>query len=194
LGGPVAWGHELRHSIPFSGGIMSASSLIRPGLVALLASVLCGCTGNSSGTVPVSGKVIKDGQPVSGAVVAFMPNAPDGKAASGTTDASGAYNLTTIVNGDGAMPGSYKVTVTKFAGAAAAAGPSTGGQATPADIDAAYKAAEKQGQSVMNPEASAPTASPNELAAKFANPDTSGFTAEVKAGETKSFDFNVTDK
>lgn len=161
--------------------------------LSLASVVLFGCTSGSSGTIAATGKVTKGGQPVSGAAVTFVPTASDGKAASGTTDASGVYKLTTFVNGDGALPGSYKVIITKFPGAAPA-GPSTAGEANPADVDAAYKAAEKQGQNLLNPtgQEAAPT-SQNELNAKYASAATSGFTAEVKAGEAKSFDFEVTD-
>jgi hypothetical protein len=155
--------------------------------------MLLGCTSASSGTIAVTGKVTKGGQPVSGAAVTFAPTATDGKAASGTTDDSGTYKLTTLVNGDGALPGSYKVSVTKFPGAAPA-GVSGGTQAKPEDVDAIYKAMEKKGQNVLTPEKMAPTTSQNELAAKFASPETSGFTAEVKAGATNKFDFDVTEK
>ena len=160
----------------------------------LACAVLAGCNLASSGTIAVSGKVTKGGQPVSGAAVTFVPTATDGKAASGTTDSSGIYKLTTFVNGDGALPGSYKVIVTKFP-IAASAGSSVGGEANPTDVDAAYKAAEKQGRNVLNPSGQEPAVTQtNELADKFANADTSGFTAEVKAGGSNSFDFDVTGK
>jgi hypothetical protein len=175
---------------------MNTNSMTRWGWAAGLVSILlAGCGPGSSGTIPVSGKITKGGQPLAGALVTFQPNAADGKAASGTTDSAGVYKLTTLVNGDGALPGSYKVTVTKFAGGAApAGGPSTGATATPADIDAAYKAAESKGQNVMNPGASkAPTDTPSEIDAKFASGDTSGLTADVKSG-SQTFDFEVTGK
>ncbi|MCI0334120.1 MAG: carboxypeptidase-like regulatory domain-containing protein [Planctomycetes bacterium] len=172
---------------------MNKSFRVWCGLWLCLAGLLLGCTSGSSGTVGVSGKVTKGGQPVSGALVAFRSTSAAGKAASGTTDASGEYKLTTFINGDGALPGSYQVTVTKFAGAAP---PSvTGGtEATPADVDAIYKAMEAQGQNVLTPEKLAPVDTRNEIAAKFANPQTSGFTAEVKSGGDNKFDFEVTDK
>jgi hypothetical protein len=144
----------------------------------------------------VKGKVTKDGQPVAGAAVAFGPTASEGKAASGMTDASGNYTLTTFENGDGALPGSYKVTITKFPGAAPAATGSSASAPSAADIDAAYKAAEKQGQSVLAPSAGpGGTDTPkNELDDKFANAETSGLTAEVKAGGANTFDFDVSAK
>ena len=168
-------------------------SHLKSGLVTLLAAgMLCGCNTGSSGTVPVTGKITKGGQPVPGAAVSFIATAADGKPAAGFTDESGVYKLTTFVNGDGALPGSYKVTVTKFPGAAPApaGGAASGGDATQADIDAAYKAAEQQGG--MDRTSKQTQSATNELPAKYASPDTSGLTAEVKSGGNNTFDFDVT--
>jgi len=191
------WGLvRLLYQIFLLGWTMNTSLRVGWALRLCLAGmVLSGCTVNSSGTLPVTGKVTQGGQPVSGAAVTFVPTATDGKAASGTTDGSGIYKLTTLVNGDGAIPGSYTVIITKFPGAASTPGVSSGTTATPADMDAAYKAMEKQGQNVLAPQNNmAPSASQNELADKFANAATSGLTAEVKAGGANTFDFEVTGK
>jgi hypothetical protein len=76
-------------------------------------ATFAGCGGgNPFDTVPVTGTVTLDGQPVDGALVLFQPSG-DHKAASGTTDSSGKFTLTTGNAGDGAMPGQYKVTVSK---------------------------------------------------------------------------------
>ncbi|MEX2173005.1 MAG: hypothetical protein WD872_01500 [Pirellulaceae bacterium] len=159
----------------------------------LLGGLLSGCTEASSGTVDVTGKVTKGGQPVSGAAVTFVPTAAGGKAAAGTTDEAGIYKLTTFVNGDGAMPGSYKVMITKFPGAAPlASGIEASKEATPEDMDAIYKSMEKQGKNIFGPETRDQGAAPqNELAAQFANAETSGLTAEVKDGAALTFDFEV---
>jgi hypothetical protein len=142
----------------------------------------------------VTGKVSKGGQPVSGATVTFLPQGTDGRAATGTTDASGVYNLTTFESGDGALPGSYKVMITKFAGAATPA-PAGGSAAEPtaADMDAIYKAMEAQGRNVTGGEITQPGAAPpkGELNEKYANAETSGLTAEVKTDDTNSYDFTV---
>ena len=161
--------------------------------ICLVAGMLAGCTAGSSGTIPVTGKVTKGGQPVSGAAVTFAPGATDGKPAAGTTDASGVYKLTTFVNGDGALPGSYKVTITKFPGAETP-GVEAGKVANPQDVDAIYKSMEKQGKNVLGRPTAPPKEAANEIAAKFARTDTSGLTAEVKAGATNAFDFDVTEK
>ena len=64
------------------------------------------------GIVRVSGKVTLDGAPVEGAMVTFQPEGV-ARAASGMTDASGNYKLTTLNPGDGALPGDYKVSISK---------------------------------------------------------------------------------
>jgi hypothetical protein len=63
-------------------------------------------------TVPASGKVLYNGQPVAGAKVAFLG---DGNSlpALGITDKNGEFELTTRDPGDGAVPGKHVVTVSK---------------------------------------------------------------------------------
>ena len=83
-------------------------------LLAALAAAGCGESGASSQermqTVPVSGRVAYRGKPLGNVAVIFQSN--DGKvSATGTTDASGTFRLTTYAPDDGAPPGSYKVTV-----------------------------------------------------------------------------------
>ncbi len=72
-----------------------------------------GCGSDDGGMQPryaVSGKVTYKGEPVKHASISFVPNAPDGRGASGTVE-DGYYSLTTLDPGDGALPGTYKVTV-----------------------------------------------------------------------------------
>ena len=125
-------------------------------LVCLAAlALLVGC-GTSTGpnTVPVTGLVTLDGTPVPGAVVTFSPQTADGQAAAGTTDGSGRFELTTSVSGDGAVPGSYFVGISKTSGGEAAVG------AGQVDEDAAYKEAEEKGVDVTGA-GGAPSASPS---------------------------------
>lgn len=78
------------------------------GTVALLA----GCGGGGSQgpeTVPVKGVIKYQGKPVPKLSVAFMPE--KGMLAYGTTDDDGKFSLQTNKPGDGAMPGTYKVTI-----------------------------------------------------------------------------------
>ncbi|MDA7503729.1 carboxypeptidase-like regulatory domain-containing protein [Planctomicrobium sp.] len=86
------------------------------GLVAT-SGMLMGCSGDKSpdrpATTPTTGVVTYNGDPVEGATVTFKPGA-DGKAAFGKTDGEGKFALTTFEGGDGAIPGSYTVAVTKM--------------------------------------------------------------------------------
>src|SRR5262249_49006760 len=56
------------------------------------------------GTVTYKGEKLAKGQ------IAFVPEAPGGRAASGQIE-NGYYSLSTLTPGDGALPGKYKVTV-----------------------------------------------------------------------------------
>ena len=76
-----------------------------------------GCEQRPSGrpvTVPVTGVVRCDGEAVAGATVSFQAEA-GGRSATGISDAEGRYQLSTFSRGDGAVPGSYKVIVLKYA-------------------------------------------------------------------------------
>lgn len=94
-------------------GIELLAALL-PAAGALLIGTIVGC-GNESTEVPVSGRVTLDGTALDAASVEFIPQ--DGnlaKARGGTTDAEGGYEL-----GKGADPGSYRVVISKLAGAGA---------------------------------------------------------------------------
>lgn len=64
-------------------------------------------------TFPVTGTVTYKGKPVEGANVSFVG---DGTArpAYGLTDAQGKFRLSTFGDGDGAIPGKHRVSVTKM--------------------------------------------------------------------------------
>ena len=88
------------------------------GLLLITACVLSLASGCSRGrqyppTHSVSGVVTIDGQPIADAIVSFLPD--DGQnPANGSTDASGRYELTSFTRGDGAMEGSFRVTIVKY--------------------------------------------------------------------------------
>lgn len=68
-------------------------------------------------TFPVSGTVKLNGQPVAGATVIFAPDpagTPNSIAASAVTDASGNYSLRAYPPVKGAVPGKYKVAISKM--------------------------------------------------------------------------------
>lgn len=148
---------------------------------ALLSAVLVlGCgSGESLPTVPVTGTVTLNGAPVAGAAVAFAPKDPaKGKPASGTTDASGKFKLTTYLSPtsspEGAIPGDYQISVTKVEV------PST--SMSPEDM-----AKGMAGGGTMKPPE-------NLLPSRYANPAASGFTASVKSGGTNDFTFALEEK
>ena len=155
------------------------------GLVCSILALVCiGCGSGSTHppTIKVSGKVTLDGAALAGAVVTFSPDGQGGHAASGTTDASGTYQLTSFESGDGAVAGSYKVAVTKTVGSSDPAAGIT-------DMDAAYKAADKA-KSGGGGASQEKEAVPN----KYTNSITSGLTATVKAEGPMTLDFPLTSK
>lgn len=85
----------------------------------LLLVLLTGCwSGGGPTTYPVKGLVQYKGKPVEGATVTLIPSQADGRSASGTTDAEGAFEVTTYVSpalqAQGAMPGDYDIVVSKM--------------------------------------------------------------------------------
>jgi hypothetical protein len=79
-------------------------------LMAFVAIGLMGC--RQSETVSVTGTVTLNGQPAKDAEVIFTPS--KGRVASGATDASGRFSLSTNKPGDGAVPGDHKVTIVEY--------------------------------------------------------------------------------
>lgn len=73
----------------------------------------CGGGGGVEGVVSAGGTVTLDGKPVSGATVSFAPDGAAGRHATGLSDENGKFQLTTLVPGDGAVPGRYKISVSK---------------------------------------------------------------------------------
>lgn len=94
--------------------------------LAVLAGFLVGCGGTSQlpeyseKLVSVSGQVKANGKPLPYATVTFIPQSGDGQIASGQTDEQGNYELFTLMSGAtvdesrGAVPGQYKVTVSRI--------------------------------------------------------------------------------
>ncbi|MBA63776.1 MAG: hypothetical protein CMJ76_15585 [Planctomycetaceae bacterium] len=92
-------------------------------LVALLCVgvmiTIAGCGASNPLTTPITGTVTYDGEPLEGATVTLTPEAGSSgsRSASGTTDASGNFTLTTVFtdgqNSPGAVGGSYTVRVSK---------------------------------------------------------------------------------
>jgi hypothetical protein len=121
-----------------------------------------------------------DGKAIEGAQVVFQPKT-GGQAASGTTDAQGKFQLTTFNPQDGAVVGSYAVTISKVEGASGPAVNLEGlseAEATKKAAEAYYSSA--AAKNIGNPKAK--DASKDLIPAKYKDPGTSGLTADVKAG------------
>src|SRR5690349_816330 len=80
--------------------------LLLAGCLLLLA---VGC--EDSRMVPVSGTVRYKGEPLPNAYVAFWPEEKGVRAATGSTDANGHYQLTTFKRYDGAFIGEYRIMI-----------------------------------------------------------------------------------
>jgi hypothetical protein len=116
--------------------------------------------------VAAEGIVKYSGDPLAGATIVFVPDAPDGVAASAVTDSAGRFQLMAFPPQRGAVPGQYKVLLTKIepvpiekpAGAPAAAHSSPG------------------------------TAPPSHLLPdKYGNPQSSGMSADIPPEGKKDF-------
>lgn len=129
-------------------------------------------------TYPVTGTVTMNGQPVAGATVTFTPKEPAGpgqagpQAASAVTDDQGRYQIGTFAKGDGALPGEYLVSVTKYEGG----GPTGGGSGSEEEYRPPVP-----GEEVPVPK--------NVLPAQYANPNSSGLSFKVEA---KSNTYDIT--
>ena len=83
-------------------------------VVVFLTLVGCGSRGSHlPRTVPASGVVTLDGKPVDGAQVVLVPTGDAKTGAFATTDPSGRFSLRAFEEKDGAIPGDYKVQVSK---------------------------------------------------------------------------------
>jgi hypothetical protein len=98
---------------------MSSANRIRPRplarLVLLATALACAAGCGGSGLRKVEGEVLLDDQPVAGALVVFQREDSGGPPANAVTDEAGHFRLSTFASGDGVLPGTYKVTVSKYA-------------------------------------------------------------------------------
>jgi hypothetical protein len=160
---------------------MLAMRSLAAGLSILMLFTAAGCGSGSAGpanrkkTVPVSGVVTFNNAPLEGATVTFSPGTgASGNAAFGVTDETGAYKLTTYELNDGAVPGSYQVTIAKQAAA----------ERTPDPVNEEdYRPPE---ETEATPAKVIPLLPP-----KYASPASSGLTADVKDASGQTFDFKL---
>jgi hypothetical protein len=87
--------------------------------IVVLMVMAAGCGKSGDALVPVTGRVLVDGKPAAGAAVVFHPadGTGDGTHPVAQVDANGEFQLTTIRSGDGAVPGEYRVTLTRYVSA-----------------------------------------------------------------------------
>jgi hypothetical protein len=110
-----------------------------------------GCSGGAQGrpkVVPVTGAVAYNGKAIEGATVSFWVEGSP-RAATGTTDEKGEFQLSTFAINDGCVPGAATITVAKEE---VKAGGIAGASATPPDAIALAKlAAEMAAQKPEKP-------------------------------------------
>lgn len=147
---------------------------LRFGFIACVLAVLavCGCGGTDYDSVPVSGTVTYKGSPVEGATVAFHGGSAS-VPATGVTDASGKFKLSSYDPNDGAPAGSYKVTVTKKK--------IEGGASGKMSMEEAAKAGPATAKET------------DLLPAKYANLEMTPLTATVEKGKTNDIPLTLED-
>lgn len=155
---------------------------------AFVVAIISGCGGNDFATpVPVSGKIIYNGNPVEDARVTFhWTGEGAGRSASGKTNAQGEFSLTTFSTGDGAIPGEYTVTVAKAQATAASADMDIDAEAGTYGADyAAAMAASARGdfKSIPGGESTLPD--------QYASAAESGITRSVVEGQRNEFTIDL---
>jgi len=126
-----------------------------------------GCGSRRPETAPVSGTVTLDGQPVTDGIIRFFPE--KGAPATGKIGSDGRYTLSTFDQGDGAVLGSHRITITRRA---------PGGQPSSA------------GGAPGEPAPGLPSGQPL-LPARYSQPQTTPLETEV-VGKTDTMDFALT--
>jgi hypothetical protein len=137
---------------------------------------LIGCgTSNPYNAVYVEGIVICDGMPTANVHVTFISTNNDGNSASGMTDDSGKYKLTTggAPYGTGALPALYNVTLSKV------------------EVEGANLNEEEYKKQIGNRQPEVIHLIPE----KYSNPETSGIEqVKVERGKKNIFNFNISTK
>ncbi|MEX1042179.1 MAG: carboxypeptidase-like regulatory domain-containing protein [Pirellulaceae bacterium] len=161
---------------------MRSTLISTVGIAFLFLTTLTGCgSSNELGTVAAGGTVRYQGEPLAGATVTFIPQSGQ-RPAVGLTDESGNFQVTTLTTRDGALPGPYKVTVTKTDEAVAPKNM----QEMSVEEMRAYESEMMKGPPVSKD----PT---HLLPVKYKSADTTPFTCEVEAAGGNKFEFELTD-
>lgn len=133
---------------------MRLASLLVVSVFCALLAVGCGSPGSHlPKTVPAAGVVTLDGKPVDGAQVVIVPVGDGKNGADAVTNASGHFSLRAYPEKDGAIPGEYKVQVSKTV-ATKLPGQVDGGDAVRFDfaVPKQYTTVDKSGLKVTIPE------------------------------------------
>jgi hypothetical protein len=152
------------------------AGLVLAGAVAAIAT-FGGCGDGRLDVSPVRGKVICNGQGVPMATVIFFPVEPTDEEAAkmrpfAYADMEGQFEIKTYVDGDGAPPGKYRVSIIAPAG-----GPPTSSKDRPADAPMPVGPAVRV---------------PPEIVKKYANVETAGIEVEIQEGENNLDPFVLT--
>lgn len=140
-------------------------------LVATMMMVGCGegTQDDRPARAKVTGTVTHNGSPVEGATVSLQPASGSGQGAIGKTDASGKFTLTTYTPGDGALPGEYKISVSKV-------------EVTSMVSEEEALKLQEQGRPIP------PAQTKQLLPQKYGNTETSGLTTTVEADQENQLD------
>lgn len=145
-------------------------------MLAVGALVFAGCGPPEVATNEVTGTVMLDDQPLEGAAVTFVPAEVGAVSATGTTDASGKFTLSTGQK-SGAAAGEYKVAVSKVKAS------------DQPQLDSSKDATLKMAETPM---ATTDTIPESLIPAKYGSPASSGLAATVEDGKANTFEFKLT--
>ncbi len=157
--------------------------LYRISAAILLFPFITGCNQADDGlpkTVPAKGKVVVDGTPIEGAVIVLMQDTGS-NFARGITDRNGDFSLDSFESKKGAVPGSYKATISKTVTVEKATKMS-------ASLMEEAKAAAGGDDSMLN------ASWVNDLPNKYSNPTTSGLTVTIPDTGASDLKFELSRK
>jgi hypothetical protein len=139
--------------------------------LAVVALAFSGCGGGKKFPVyPVTGELFLDKKPLAEAQVIFIPENGDMPQATGMTDASGKFTLSTYGNGDGAVEGKFKVIIRKI-----------------------EKAPDVDPNQPIDPKIGAKMTAKSLIPPHYGNPENSGLSATIKA-ESNTVKFEIQSK
>jgi hypothetical protein len=142
--------------------------------IALMVILGCGDDTGLAKRYSVTGKVTYKGESVKKGIITFTPDDPSGRAANGFIE-DGYYALTTLGDRDGALPGSYKVSITAR-------------EADYTQVDATAKGGAPRQKDIV----SANKAAKYLIPAKYGSIQTSGLAAKVEE-KSNQYNFDLKD-